>query len=105
MAGAEHGVQERVPPPALEPDGQAALPWRIERVRPCSALKPLVELQVLGEGDLIVLAVVAVWLFLTVRLSFEFFGFFFVPAFVGVSLRGRRRGGGRLGDGDGRHGE
>ena len=75
-----------MPLPALEPAGQAALPWLLS-VSAVQYLKPLpLSLMFLPRKTVMVSTVASVWLFLTNSLSVEFLGFFFLPALVGVSF-------------------
>ena len=75
-----------MPPPALEPEGQAVLPCALS-VAAVQYLKPLpLSLICLPMLTVMVSTVASFLLFLTNSFSVEFLGFFFVPALVGVSF-------------------
>ena len=89
-----------VPTPAAEPRGQAALPW-LSSLATEQVLRPLVEsLSVFGneisilEAEVLLSRLLSIW-----RLTFSDFGFFLVPAFVGLIVAFTSIEGGVLGDG------
>src|ERR687885_601430 len=75
-----------VPLPALEPAGQAVLPFALSLAAEQN-LKPLpLSLMFLATNTVMVLTVASVRLFLTNSLSVEFLGFDFLPALAGETV-------------------